>query len=94
MAQVITRMVQTVSPGDVRLDYQGHSLEDYTIQSLGHSAAAICTVRLHVVVNGASHTPEMRWMREGSDGRAAAPNEDGEWRLMWWGTAHMTRDAQ
>lgn len=94
MAEVITTLVQIVGPGDVRLDYQGHSLEDYSIKSLEHSAAAICTVRLHVVVNGTPHSPEMRWMREGSDGRAAAPNEDGEWRLMWWGAAHMTRDAE
>ncbi|MDN5742353.1 MAG: hypothetical protein L0J68_02660 [Micrococcaceae bacterium] len=94
MAQVITTLGQTVGPGDVRLDYQGHSLDDYSLKSLVHSAAAICTVRLHVVVNGTPGSPEMRWVREGSDGRAAAPNEDGEWRLMWWGAAHMTRDAE
>ena len=93
MARVITRMAQRVGPGDVRLDYQGHSLEDYSIESLRHSAAAICTVRLNVVVCGASHSPEMRWAREGNDGRAAAPNEDGEWRLMWWDAAQMTQDA-
>ncbi|WP_066642164.1 hypothetical protein [Serinicoccus hydrothermalis] len=93
MAQVVTRMTQTVSPGQVRQEYQDHTLEDYAIESLRHSGAAVCLVGLRIVVNGSSYSPEMRWIREGADGRAAAPNEDGEWRLVLWGATFFTRNA-
>lgn len=92
MARSVTKMAKNVAPVEVRQDYEGRTLEDFTITSLSHSGAAVCTVRVEAVVDGARHTPELRWVREGADGHAAAPNQSGDWRLVWWGFPHMTRD--
>ena len=94
MASLVTHMFASIKPGDVRADYQGFSLEEYDITSLNHGGASVCTVRLHVIINGASHSPQLRWVREGVDGQTAMPNQEGEWHLMWWGVGHMTRDAE
>lgn len=91
MAGVITHMFRPISPKDVRNEYQGHRLEEHEVLSLDHSGAAVCIARLRLHIDGSVHTPELRWIREGPDGRAAAPNEAGDWRLMWWGFDFMTR---
>lgn len=93
MSKTITNSFRGVSPVDVRNDYQGHNLEDFEVLTLHHSAAAITTVTVRLRIDGAVHTPELRWVREGPDGRSAAPNQPGEWRLMWWGYPYMTRDS-
>lgn len=93
MSSSISNLGRRISPADVRQDYDGHSLSDYAITSLAHSAAAVCTVRVEAVVDDAKHIPELRWVREGEDGHAAAPNQSGGWRLMWWGFPYMTRDS-
>lgn len=93
MSKAITNAVKGAAPVEVRDDYQGHTLEDFELLSLSHSAAAITTVTLRLQIDGAAHTPELRWVREGPDGRSAAPNQPGDWRLMWWGFPYMTRDA-
>lgn len=92
MASSITNVAKKVAPVEVRQDYQGHTLENFTITSLSHSGAAVCTVRVEALVDGVQHTPELRWVREGADGNVATPNQAGDWRLMWWGFPHMTRD--
>lgn len=93
MAKAITNSFRSVPPVEVRNDYQGHNLEDFDVLTLHHSAAAITTVRVRLRIDGTVHTPELLWVREDPDGHSAAPNQPGDWRLMWWGYPHMERDA-
>lgn len=93
MSNAIANSFRGVPPVEVRNDYQGHNLEDFEVLTVDHSAAAIATVKVRLHFDGAVHTPELRWVREGPDGRSAAPNRPGEWRLMWWGYPYMNRDS-
>lgn len=93
MSKAITNSFRGIPPVKVRNDYQGHNLEDFEVLALDHSAAAITTVSVRLRIDGTIHTPELRWVREGPDGYIAAPNQPGDWRLIWWGYPHMTRDA-
>ena len=92
MAGVITHMFRPINPKDVRNEYQGHELEEHEVLSLDHFGAAVCIARVRLRIDGSVHTPELRWIWEGPDGHAAAPNQAGDWRLMWWGFDYMTRD--
>lgn len=94
MATSITRAWQGVSPSEVKQDYRGHVLTGHEIVSLSHSALVVCTILVRLQVDGREHTTELRWVREGPDGRTAMPQQPGEWRLMWWGLSYMTRDAE
>lgn len=93
MSKAITNSFRGVPPVEVRNDYQGHNLGDFDVLALDHSAAAIATVSVRLRIDGTIYTPELRLVREDPDGHSAAPNQPGDWRLMWWGYPHMTRDA-
>lgn len=93
MARAITGMSGATSPGTVRANYSGTRLLSYSIDTLDHYGAAVCTIRVTLDVDGTSYSPELRWVREGADGETALPNHDGEWRLMSWDVAQMARNA-
>lgn len=81
------------NPGAVRAEYQQHALQDYTITSLDHRGASVCTVDLQVLINDASHSSQLRWVREGTDGHTVLPTQDGSWQLMSWGVTHLLQDG-
>lgn len=91
MATSATDFGKEVAPVQMRNEYQERTLDAFEIVALNHSAAAVCTVSATLTIDGTVHTPELRWVREGRDRAAAAPNQPGAWRLVWWGFPHMLR---
>jgi len=88
MAQMISPLVarSTVSraAGDVRQEYEQHSLTGFRVLSVEHQAAALAVVVVELSVQGVSSEGRMRWLRQDGTGQAVTPNQQGTWRLMSW----------
>jgi hypothetical protein len=78
----------------VREAYDGVNLTGFSIRRISHQAAAASEVDLDLVLGTESRTARIRWIREGEDGKAALPNQPGEWRLILWGPTAMLNRAQ
>lgn len=89
MAQMISPLVarSTVSKaaGDVRQEYEQHSLTGFRVLSVDHQAAAVAVVVVELSVQSVSSEGRMRWIRQDGAGQAVTPNQQGTWRLMSWG---------
>lgn len=93
MANLITKASGGTRPIEVKNAYRGHSLKDFQVVEVSHSAAALALVKVRLVVDGVTSMPELRWLREDSDGDTVAPHQPGEWRLRNWGYPYMTQDV-
>ena len=91
MAAEIYQSFGEVRPVEVRHDYQAHELHDFQLIALNHSAPAVCTAAVQLTVDGETHRPELRWIRETPEGGPAAPNQEGTWHLVQWGVVFMLR---
>lgn len=94
MANLITKASGGTRPVEVKNAYRSHTLEAFRVVEVNHSAAALALVRVRLLADGVTHTPELRWLREDPDGDTMAPHQPGEWRLRNWGYPYMTRDAE
>jgi hypothetical protein len=89
MAALISPQLGEPTPnataGMVRSEFESWHLDDYTIAAADFEAAAVCEIDVELVSEGEQRHARMRWIREGSDGMAAMPNEPGTWYLYLWG---------
>lgn len=88
MAGLLSALAAEDTPGRtagmVREAFEGVELVDFSIQRIDHQAAAVCEVDVELDIRTESRPARLRWIREGDDGKAAFPNQPGEWRLMVW----------
>ena len=89
MAPMITPTLAEATPsataGMVRAEFESWNLEDYALCAANFEAAAVCEIDVDLVVDADVRGARMRWIREGADGKAAMPNENGTWYLYLWG---------
>lgn len=83
---------RNVGPADVRQEMEQYALDSYSIVEVNVNAAALCLVRVELVIDGMTYRPKLRWTFQGSDGGVAvAGHSTGEWRLVWWQPTMLMR---
>jgi hypothetical protein len=89
MASLISPMLAEDTPrgtaGVVRSEFESWELADFKLMRAAFEAAAVCEIDVDLVIDSRVRSARMRWIREGADGMAAMPNEDGAWYLYFWG---------
>lgn len=95
MASLMVRQLgKAVTPAQVKADYSGEKLDDYRIDEVVEQSAAISHVHVTLTINGETFHPALRWIFQDQQGNTKIPgHEQGSWKLLWWGSAHMKRDA-
>lgn len=97
MSKYLSRMIAdnygNALPKFVRDDYTPYVLERFEIQTLNHTAAAVCEIEVIIKIAGKDErTVTLRWLYEGEEGKLTMlPKGNGEWKLIIWGAATLLR---
>jgi hypothetical protein len=100
MAQLLSSLARdddesdSKTAGMVREQSAGFELSGFGISKLNFEAPAICEIDISLVLGDQTKPARMRWIREGEDGMSVAPNQPGEWRLIFWGPMAMINNAR
>jgi hypothetical protein len=89
MGALLSSMIQESTPGKtagmVRENWSEHQLMSFSINRLDYTSPAVCEVDAELAMTAQTRSARLRWIREGEDGMAVTPNEEGVWRLVAWG---------
>jgi hypothetical protein len=94
LSSLVSRDTHGQTAGMVREAYDAVNLTAFSIRQINHLAAAASEVDVDLVLDGESCPARVRWIREGEDGKAALPNQPGEWRLILWEPRAMLNRGQ
>jgi hypothetical protein len=71
--------------GRIKGEYSLVQLDDFRVVGLDWMAAAACEIDVVLTVEEAEKNGRMRWIREQANGDPAAPNQEGQWKVVSFG---------
>jgi hypothetical protein len=98
MAQLLSPLAAEPTHGRtarmVRDAFSDEELDSYAVTRVVHSAPAVATAEVTLVIEGTEVLGAMRWIRGDRAGMGVAPNQAGEWQLMSWTRLAMMNEPR
>ena len=73
-----------VMAGEARAAYSAFPIDQYRIESIERTAAAVAEVHVSFESEKGKWSPHIRFVRTGEDGTSRCDWEQGEWRVVGW----------